>query len=329
MTTIIVVVVVALVFFVAVCVVTFMVWKRESEMRTDSIRAIEENLERLTQGLSADTLTEDAGSFADRKKDGRDISYMDAVIAESMPVKPRKKRSYDPFGWVRDEENTVRSDKENEALEALREKAAEPEENTEYKDGPGDIIRGSVYAAGQNEPEELPGEPVTDVPVAVRPEEVRYEEDIGIREDGVDGLNDSHDGFDGLDGFDSLDDSEDFDDIEDLKDIMEIGLREHEVPGESQAPQEKEQEEVSDSISDNIADIRKLIAEYGEDEERSEDQEAAPVDEISLDFIDKMDCEAEENDTEDSASHRQQMGYDVGRSGKKYTASELETLIKE
>ena len=33
MTTIIVIVVVALVFFVTVCVVTFMVWKRETEMR--------------------------------------------------------------------------------------------------------------------------------------------------------------------------------------------------------------------------------------------------------------------------------------------------------
>ena len=55
MTTIIVVVVVALVFFVAVCVVSFMVWKRESEMRTDSIKAIEENLEKLTQELSRET----------------------------------------------------------------------------------------------------------------------------------------------------------------------------------------------------------------------------------------------------------------------------------
>ena len=35
MTTIIIIVVVALVFFVTVCVVTFMVWKREAEMRAD------------------------------------------------------------------------------------------------------------------------------------------------------------------------------------------------------------------------------------------------------------------------------------------------------
>lgn len=311
MTTIIVVVVVALVFFVAVCVVTFMVWKRESEMRTDSIKAIEENLERLTQGLSGDSLTEDAGSFADRKKDGRDISYMDAVIAESMPAKPRKKRSYDPFGWVRDEENRVRSDKENEALEALREKAAEPEENTEYNDSPGDIVRSSVYAAVQTESEELSEEPVTD-----EPDEVILEEAVSRYEGG-------------------LEDFENFEDFEDFKDIeagSDIGSQEYEAPEiseESQVSQEEEQEDAPDSISDNIADIRKLIAAYGEDEDRSEDQTEAPIDEISLDFIDKIDSEAEENDTEDSTSHRQQIGYDVGRSGKKYTASELETLIKE
>ena len=52
MTTIIIIVVVALVFFVTVCVVTFMVWKREAEIRTDSIRAIESNLERLGDRLS-------------------------------------------------------------------------------------------------------------------------------------------------------------------------------------------------------------------------------------------------------------------------------------
>ena len=52
MTTIIIIVVVALVFFVTVCVVTFMVWKREAEMRTDSIRAIEDNLQRLEEDVS-------------------------------------------------------------------------------------------------------------------------------------------------------------------------------------------------------------------------------------------------------------------------------------
>lgn len=44
MTTIIIIVVVALVFFAAVSLSVFIVWKRETEMRTNSIRFIEDNL---------------------------------------------------------------------------------------------------------------------------------------------------------------------------------------------------------------------------------------------------------------------------------------------
>jgi len=90
MTTIIVVVVVALVFFVAVCVVSFMVWKRESEMRTDSIKAIEENLEKLTQELSRETHEMGAegqeifpeGPDRDLKDIKRDLAYVESVMAE-------------------------------------------------------------------------------------------------------------------------------------------------------------------------------------------------------------------------------------------------------
>ena len=80
MTTIIVVVVVALVFFVAVCVVAFMIWKREAEMRTDSIRAIEENLERLTQEMSPGQEVQDRQGFAEKEAD---ISYMESLVAQS------------------------------------------------------------------------------------------------------------------------------------------------------------------------------------------------------------------------------------------------------
>ena len=46
--------------------------------------------------------------------------------------------------------------------------------------------------------------------------------------------------------------------------------------------------------------------------------------EISLDLIDEMDI-----DSEQEQMPAARMGYDVGRSGRKYTASELEKLIKE
>ena len=65
MTTIIIIVVVALVFFVTVCVVTFMVWKREAEMRTDSIRAIEDNLQRLEDRLTVETQPEEQTPLQD------------------------------------------------------------------------------------------------------------------------------------------------------------------------------------------------------------------------------------------------------------------------
>lgn len=101
MTTIIVIVVVALVFFVAVCVVSFMIWKRESEMRTDSIRAIEENLEKLTYGLSSDSHEDDRNGFVSGgRKHGS--GYAESAVAESASAKPRRSRNWDPFGWVRE-----------------------------------------------------------------------------------------------------------------------------------------------------------------------------------------------------------------------------------
>jgi hypothetical protein len=99
MTTIIVIVVVALVFFVSICVVSFMVWKRETEIRTDSIRAIEDNLKRLGYQL-----TDDA-----------DISQTETlhnVAAEhtgqrgtQTHQRARGNTGIDPFAWIRDEED--------------------------------------------------------------------------------------------------------------------------------------------------------------------------------------------------------------------------------
>ena len=122
MTTIIVVVVVALVFFVAVCVVSFMVWKRESEMRTDSIKAIEENLEKLTQELSRETHEMGAegqeifpeGPDRDLKDIKRDLAYVESVMAERASDKSGRSGSWDPFGWVRDTERSPRSDDRGE-----------------------------------------------------------------------------------------------------------------------------------------------------------------------------------------------------------------------
>ena len=113
MTAIIVVVVVALVFFVAVCVIALMVWKRESEMRTDSIKAIEENLERLAQELShesddADGLRRETEklreAFADRnvkRNIKEDLAYVESVMSEREQGGTGRSGSWDPFDWVR------------------------------------------------------------------------------------------------------------------------------------------------------------------------------------------------------------------------------------
>lgn len=91
MTTIIIVVVVALVFFVALCVVTFMVWKREEEMRTDSLRSIEANLQELGYRMT--------GDFS-RRRSRRKLAYDGDY--DSIPYRDPRGSSADPFEWTRE-----------------------------------------------------------------------------------------------------------------------------------------------------------------------------------------------------------------------------------
>ena len=120
MTTIIIIVVVALVFFVTVCVVTFMVWKREAEMRTDSIRAIEDNLQRLEDRLTVETQTEEQTPLQD---DLYEEVCRPVLRAADPAVAGRSRRSRsrsrDPFSWVRSEQ---------EREETSQTEAQQPEE---------------------------------------------------------------------------------------------------------------------------------------------------------------------------------------------------------
>ena len=93
MTTIIVIVVVALVFFVSICVAAFMVWKRESEMRTDSIRAIERKLERLGADLM------------DNSEQGTGRQEEEPFDRERNRSRIFRQRSRDPFSWMRTEDD--------------------------------------------------------------------------------------------------------------------------------------------------------------------------------------------------------------------------------
>lgn len=120
MTTIIIIVVVALVFFVTVCVVTFMVWKREAEMRTDSIREIKDNLQRLEDRLTVETQTEEPIPLQD---DLHDEVCRPALRAAEPAVEGRSRRSRsrsrDPFSWIRSEQ---------EREETSQTEAQQPEE---------------------------------------------------------------------------------------------------------------------------------------------------------------------------------------------------------
>ena len=120
MTTIIIIVVVALVFFVTVCVVTFMVWKREAEMRTDSIREIKDNLQRLEDRLAVETQPEEPTPLQD---DLHDEVCRPVLRAADPAVEGRSRRSRsrsrDPFSWVRSEQ---------EREETSQTEAQQPEE---------------------------------------------------------------------------------------------------------------------------------------------------------------------------------------------------------
>lgn len=109
MTTIIIIVVVALVFFVTICVVTFMVWKREAEMRTDSIKAIENSLGEMLDGLAGDQ----AASVRNQpeKKEApyenvlQEMQNMQQEIGDKIKKesdsKAIRQKDRDPFSWVK------------------------------------------------------------------------------------------------------------------------------------------------------------------------------------------------------------------------------------
>ena len=310
MTAIIVVVVVALVFFVAVCVVAFMIWKREAEMRTDSIRAIEENLERLTQEMSPEQDAQDRQVFAEKEAG---ISYMESLIAQSAAGRPAgrrtRRREQDPFEWVRANGEAVWSSSGSE-----QEKPDHGEGFDPYDSGLADseLILNCTL---QNEPDngktedaasgdhgadraELPAADTAD------PEHADIQESSQMHDIHDDaGIGDDTDSS----GEDAL-----------AEKMVSEGGRKKSALTEMQ----KMLKEL------DVPELRKMPElqmsgneDHGDREEQQDEKESY---EISLDFIDEMDIASEQEQMPAS-----RMGYDVGRSGRKYTASELEKLIKE
>lgn len=254
MTAIIIVVVVALVFFVSICVVTFMVWKHETEMRTDSLRAIEKRLEVLGSKLAESGSTSDKAEAEELREN---ISRI-AQTTESQYV--FRKRGADPFSWMRSnkDEHPVIEEKQREV-----ENTFEPETIEEYEVGEREIFTEKAE--------------MSDYEIHDR----RLEEDVS---------RDIHKPYS----------SEDY----------------------------KERERIYAEIDLDFAEIRNIVSEMKKTEEEQlpeslyeENTEPAPV-EITL-----PEMELEDNDFNEVM--KTPMQYDVGRSGRKYTATELETLIKE
>lgn len=145
MTAIIIVVVVALVFFVSICVITFMVWKHETEMRTDSLKAIERKLENLSNSLSDD------GNVPSREAAKRLRGEISQLTQEQDSRHLFRQRGSDPFDWIRSEreeavESNVVVEPEviEETIEAVQPIQPQSEESDQIKERE-DLYREDVY----------------------------------------------------------------------------------------------------------------------------------------------------------------------------------------
>lgn len=251
MTTIIIIVVVALVFFVTVCVVTFMVWKREAEMRTDSIREIKDNLQRLEDRLTVETQPEEPTPLQDDLHE----EVCRPVLRDADPAvagRSRRSRSRDPFSWVRSEQ---------EREETSQTEAQQPEEWP------------------QPEPLQQTAEMSIMPDVSETPPQIIPEPEFSLQERKPEPA------------------AEDVAEPGDWDDAMDFDI---DLPDGNAA---------AEMAADNIASM-----------------------EIELPDLDlftglgTLDVNTEETVPADPPKN---FGRDTGRSGKKYTAEELEALIKE
>lgn len=272
MTTIIVIVVVALVFFVTVCVITFMVWKREAEMRTDSIRAIENNLERLGDRLTAEIPPEEYEPLQEglHQESCRTVQEPDPPVVE----RSRRARNTDPFGWVRREPGSQESRQPDEmtaeAQRTERQTETEPEVRTQQEP----LQQPADMRNGQESPES--------------PEMPELSEDRKTAEK----AEDTGRSVPQLDP--------------DVQPAIE------QVSGENSPRSALQDAEVPDTAETTEEDFTPMEIELPDPD--------------LFTGLGTLDVHTE---GELPAQPSKQSGRDVGRSGKKYTAEELEMLIKE
>lgn len=268
MTTIIVVVIVALVFFVTLCVATFMVWKREEEMRTDSLRAIEANLQELGYRMTENF---DRGPR-------RSISYAPPIQQVSGRVPAA--RTADPFDWTRED---------------VQPEPMQVDDADLYES----IARSTASAQPEVEPAQL--EPVAEEEQPMDAQAL-LDEIAQATQLGNDAWEPSYD----------EDELEEFGAPEDAGALDEMG-----APEEPGAYDEYEMPEMSADDYGNISSLEQLMNDNFE----------VDIDNIEVPEI--MGGYIADYSADDIPQPRAPMGRDIGRSGRKYTAEELDMLIKE
>ncbi len=319
MTTIIVIVVVALVFFVTVCVSAFLIWKRETEMRTDSIKAIEHNLEEMIQELTQET---DSRVFAgrqnrsDRSRKRAAEQMTDRLRHESQMAYRRK--NADPFEWVRTVDNvndsaanTLNDDAWTYAINEERRKVVQAYEdsNAAAKTAAAEETKSPLYKVLDRFNETLD---------ALKPDKnEKQKRNVKLKE---------------------------FQD-----DLIPVENTEvAESSEKSYKPETEDKPEIEPDVkTQNDSDLKstpesEAVSELNSEEQKEEQQSVQTDFDDTTNFDDTTDfddtffreLEAAETEIIDEMAveeHRQKnkQGYDVGRSGKKYTALELETLIRE
>lgn len=320
MTTIIIIVVVALVFFVALCVVTFMVWKHEEEMRTDSLQSIEENLQELGYRMTGDFSRGHRRRFSSRIADSDDGYDM-------LKNQKGSNKYFDPFGWTRQGEFQSRND-EFEYDESTMETMDE-------------LNRHSDVTANNGTSEEAePVQEMTEHIDTASESQLNDVEPEAYDENDIASEEPYDDAFDG----------ESYDDLNGYVETAEI-LRHvsesqtqlgEEVLHEEYEPDDENETPYLQSVDDMLIDDSDFVDidqeanddnnDYPEiqlDDLFAIDENSDNFDVIDIDDINRNDIDDYVADyaADEIAAAREPIGYDVGRSGKKYTAEELDMLI--
>lgn len=303
MTTLIVVAIVGLVFFVTICVAGFMVWKRETEIRTDSIGAIERSIGEVVNELSginseinaeSDPLVtaphqpmpmrDEYGCIYEAPYDEYDRNYNRNYRAYGQTTRGSESRRTnnsrkEPYEWVRSDERNVGN------VSVFR-----PERSASRR-----LRWTEVSDAGGDEP----------VRQTTRPRPAsRASGRFRRRKDAVEIPQNTDSVYE--------------------YDIEQEPVTEPEYMAESREPDLNKDMNAGQKTADTDADNSPDTA----DEQKPSDEINLSL--IDLDSIDSMNLDEFEffdNDNDEKSEARDD--YSTGRSGKKYTAQELESLIKE